>query len=354
MLTQRRFTAFIGVLLAILIFSGVSIANAHDGDDHSTTGSAVTVRWTNIYSAPNPNSATGKALPPNTHVTIVSDEGRWVKITSPLGDGYVPRDALRIGSTSGGSGGGGMTTTGNAVTIRWTNIYSAPNPQSSTGVAIPPGTKLTVTSIDMAWAKMESALGNGFVPVNAITQDEEVVGGGDAGGDMGGDNDGTPPTDLEKALADTVVNLYLEWNGQTRGPRVIQDIVNLVDMDALSPAKIAYDAETFFRVQLISAASADAIQKALIPATPDCDAIVGAYVLIALSPEFYSVPNNARNLVDGYERSVTSLVDTAKDAMLFCLKGGTFSDLNRNVAKTGAERAYHEFINIANAVAAMQ
>lgn len=64
--------------------------------------------------------------------------------------------------------------TGNAVTVRWTDIFSAPDSATSTGNAIPPMTGVNVLNTSGAWAEIESSFGDGFVPLNALDLDAEA------------------------------------------------------------------------------------------------------------------------------------------------------------------------------------
>lgn len=62
---------------------------------------------------------------------------------------------------------GGVT---QAQTIRWTDIFSTADPDSTTGEAYEPNTAVNIEGRDFwgCWVKVNSAAGNGWVPVNAL------------------------------------------------------------------------------------------------------------------------------------------------------------------------------------------
>ena len=65
------------------------------GDSGGGANSGNVARWTDLFSAMNPSSHTGKTIPPNGHVNIVSRNGGWVQVTSEYGNGYIPANALK-------------------------------------------------------------------------------------------------------------------------------------------------------------------------------------------------------------------------------------------------------------------
>ncbi len=248
---------------------------------------------------------------------------------------------------------------GDAITVRWTNIYREPDPTTATGSALPPATPVDVVMMTATWAQIESELGDGYVPLNALdfdaappTDDEMDDGDMDDGdmddGDMD-DGDMDDETDsLEQAIAKAVTTYYIEWEGETRDPRVIDDLVDLADDPSLvNPAVVEFDAEAFFLVQFISAGSADLIANALAPTNPNCEDIINAYTLLALSPEFTDVPAEAQAMVNNYETALTAVLDKTKDVTLTCLNDGDLTDLNRAIGVAGAEAAREDFLNIA-------
>lgn len=155
-----------------------------------------TVRWTNIFANGDPDTDTGRAYPPNTSLRLVGRDfwGCWVQVESDTetGNGWVPIQALNTrgvlglpvthdnsngckiengqvtgcpaGNNSGSSNGGA---TGD-MTSRWTDIFSSPDQNTSTGVGLPPNTPVTVVSTSGSWTQIQSAAGNGWVPTSAL------------------------------------------------------------------------------------------------------------------------------------------------------------------------------------------
>lgn len=137
----------------------------------TTSESASTSRWTNIYD--NPAGRTVGVLAPNTSINIVqrSAAGNWVQIISAQGNGWVPATAVTGGQSSGGGQASAPAPTGGVRTTRWTNVYQSPNGAPLNGVALAPNTSVEGISFDPSrrWAQIRGSFGTGWVPANAVT-----------------------------------------------------------------------------------------------------------------------------------------------------------------------------------------
>lgn len=161
---------------------------------NGTTTQTNTVRWTNIFSNGDPDTDTGRAYPPNTSLRLIGRDfwGCWVQVESDTdaGNGWVPIQSLNtrgvlglpvtfdnsggcriengqvVGCPNSGNNSGGTAT--GPMTARWTNLYSSASQNSATGQALPPNTPVTIVSTSGSWVQIQSAMGNGWVPANAL------------------------------------------------------------------------------------------------------------------------------------------------------------------------------------------
>lgn len=171
------------------------------GRDGAVT-QAQTIRWTDVFSAPDPDANIGQAFAPNTAVTIEGRDywGCWVKITAGSVSGWLPVDSLNTRAVMGlpvlfdNSGGkcikdgvicgaattptqpdarfcgtAGADTT--ARTTRWTDVFRVPDPDSNIGVSFAPSTAVTIEGRDHwgCWVKIMSGATSGWLPVDALT-----------------------------------------------------------------------------------------------------------------------------------------------------------------------------------------
>lgn len=131
-----------------------------------TTEPHVTTRWTDMYESPN-GPSTGIALAPNTPVNVNNRDGsgNWANISADSGSGWVPSNALSATDAPPPPSDG-------AQTIRWTDVYDAPN-GNRTGDALPPATPVGIVEYNDAgnWVNITSSIANGWVPASAIDGD---------------------------------------------------------------------------------------------------------------------------------------------------------------------------------------
>lgn len=202
----KIFTVALFVLLAVALSWQPAAAGGSDPEPAPTSNPAgrttcgvpgnatinVTVRWTNVYSAPNGNAVTDINMPHDTNVTMTGRDvwGCWVRITSTFGTGWLPIDALRdtgvlgLPVVSGGAsvpapapivdvrvcGEEGNTTT--ASTTRWTDLFSWASPDTRlANKALAPNTTVTINGRDFwgCWVHITSGGESAWVPVDALS-----------------------------------------------------------------------------------------------------------------------------------------------------------------------------------------
>lgn len=198
--------------------SGGNNGGNNNNNNNGGAFTARTTRWTNVYTQPG-GSPTG-VLPPNTSVALhqTTQAQDWYEISANGLRGWVPASALTNintgGSGGGGGTGGGAAATGNATVKSWTNVYDSPGGARRNGVALAPGTSVTVSNYDGSgnWANVSGGFGTGWVPKSALN----VSGGGNnsGGNNSGGNNGNARPTG--SALIQNWTNVYESPAGQRR------------------------------------------------------------------------------------------------------------------------------------------
>jgi hypothetical protein len=212
-LTMKNLFRLSLIALFVLITGAVSWQGAFAGaaDPDATTdvrycglpGTDVqtqTVRWTDIFSVPDPDAITGNNYAPSTPVTIEGRDywGCWVKVSGGGFSGWLPVNAITTRAVMGhpilfdNSAGKcvkdgvicgadvpdagtdarfcGMAGTDTAAqTTRWTDVFSVPDPDAVTGNHYAPNSGVTITGRDYwgCWVMVEGAH-NGWLPVNAL------------------------------------------------------------------------------------------------------------------------------------------------------------------------------------------
>lgn len=154
----------------------------------------LTVRWTNVYSAPAGTAVTDINMPHDTQVTMTGRDvwGCWVRVESSFGNGWLPIDALSntgvlglpvigggasapapgpvVYSDSRVCGQPGNTTA--ASTTRWTDMFSWASPDTRlAGKALSPNTGVTIEGRDFwgCWVRVSGGGESGWVPVDSLS-----------------------------------------------------------------------------------------------------------------------------------------------------------------------------------------
>ncbi len=153
----------VAIFMLTALFTPLHVASAQDAGVQG-----VTKRWSNIYRNPDATSGVVGAIPPNTSVKIVdASVSNWVKIDSEAGNGWIPITALSDTPVNNDDG-GSQVDGSQSEAIRWTNVYTEPDAESTVVGTLAPGDKLTIKRRQAFWILIENNQVNGWVPINAL------------------------------------------------------------------------------------------------------------------------------------------------------------------------------------------
>ncbi len=131
-----------------------------DGDEGNSQGDIRTVnRATPIYNEPNTNVPTGRTVPDEGRVRIVSERtDGWVRIRSRYGNGYIQVSQLNPPSAEDSQ----------ARMVAGANLHIEPDAGSATNVFVQEGTQVTVLRFSSGWIRIAAPQGEGWVPANTV------------------------------------------------------------------------------------------------------------------------------------------------------------------------------------------
>lgn len=209
-----------------------------------------------------------------------------------------------------------------AMTVRWTDVYDAPDGNRLPGVTLAPNTPVTVLGSNAQgnWINITSAIVDGWVPVNALD-----IGGGAGGLGIG--------------------DLYVLWFFGEATPAQEQALFDPDGDGVWSAPVLPYDP------YLLYLATWDAqygirqmggLLDRIVRGRPaSCDEVYDWIAWEALTPEFNAVPASDLGLVRHYYATIDNYFDAVKDVFYLCSDagGGSLSDLNYGVARMGVNRA---------------
>lgn len=220
-----------------------------------------------------------------------------------------------------------------AHTIRWTDVYKAPNGDRVGGVALPPNTTVTIvsTSQDMHWLNVTSEVANGWIPTNATS-----AGGAPAGG-------GSTPTPAPVPSGDATE----AWLNVILNPDASAEEVSAVfdpDGDGVweSP-ELPYSPATLYIATIWAQSylrqAGGLLDRVSAGSNESCAEYITWIQLMLLAPVFTDVPESELGLVEYYNQTFAGFVESQKDLIFYCIEGGSISPLNFGIARVGVNTA---------------
>ena len=137
-----------------------AIVNCDNSEDN-TQGDIRTVRGvTTIYNEPNTNVPTGREVPADGRVRIVSERPGWVRIRSRYGNGYIQVERLNPPSAEDSQ----------ARMVAGSNLHTEPDVDAATSTFVPEGTTVTVLRFSSGWIFVSAPQGEGWVPARTVSR----------------------------------------------------------------------------------------------------------------------------------------------------------------------------------------
>nr|WP_283244863.1 SH3 domain-containing protein [Gehongia tenuis] len=157
------------------------------GNETPISSGTVTASVLNIRKSASTSSMVIGSLQKGATVQIVAQEGDWYKINYGSGTGYVHKDYVQVGGSSGGGNeggsGGGTATQTATVTASALNVRQSASTSSSVIGTVRKGQTVNVTKkVSDSWYEIEYGNGVGYVHGSYITLN------GSSGGNEGGGN----------------------------------------------------------------------------------------------------------------------------------------------------------------------
>lgn len=137
------------------------IINCNNSEDN-TQGDIRTVRGeTPIYNEPNSNTPTGRTVPADGRVRVVSERNDgWVRIRSRYGNGYIQVEQLNPPSAEDSQG----------RMIEGSNLHTEPDTDAATSIFVPQGTQITIVRFSSGWIFISAPQGDGWVPARTVSR----------------------------------------------------------------------------------------------------------------------------------------------------------------------------------------
>ncbi len=136
------------------------IRNCNNSEEN-TQGDIRTVNSaTTIYNEPNTNVPTGRTVPADGRVRIVSERPGWVRIRSRYGNGYIQVEQLNPPSAEDSQG----------RMVEGSNLHTEPDTDFATATFVPQGTQINILRFSTGWIYISAPQGEGWVPAPTVSR----------------------------------------------------------------------------------------------------------------------------------------------------------------------------------------